>query len=71
MFYAIQARSRRANHCQRFMDQDELEGRRTTNKKLANQKAEAWAAQCNQRRLLGQTDWRAEVIEIDSPFRHL
>jgi hypothetical protein len=71
MWYAIQARSRRANHCQRFMDEDELKGRRTTNRQLALRKAEAWAERLNQRRLLGQTDWSAEIEEITSPFKPL
>ncbi len=71
MFYAIHARSKSANRAQRFMDEDELKGRRTLDLRQANLKAAAFAERCNQRQLMGATDWRAEVVEIDSPFRRL
>lgn len=71
MFYAIHARSKTANRGQRFLDEDELRGRRTTDLKQAQRKAQAFAEVCNKRRLMGATDWVAEVQEIDSPFTRL
>jgi hypothetical protein len=71
MFYAIHARSKTANRAQRFLDEDELKGRRTTDLKLAERKAQAFAEGLNKRRMMGVSDWRAEVSLIDSPFRPL
>lgn len=71
MFYAIHARSKTANRAQRFLDEDELKGRRTTDLRQARLKAQAFAERCNQRRISGATDWVAEVEEIDSPFKRL
>lgn len=71
MFYAIHARSKTANRGQRFLDEDELRGRRTTNLKQAQMKAQAFAERCNQRQLMGASDWVPEVTEIESPFKRL
>lgn len=71
MFYSIQARSKRAQQAQRFFDEDELKGRRTTNLREAERKAAAFAERLNQRAFLKCSDWQAEVVEINSPFRPL
>lgn len=71
MFYAIQARSKTANRAQRFMDEDELKGRRTQDLRQAQLKANAWAERLNQQKFLGADDWRAEIEEINSPLRRL
>ena len=71
MFYAIHARSKKVNRGQRFLDEDELKGRRTTDLKLAERKAQAFAEGLNKRKMMGVTDWVAEVSEINSPFTRL
>lgn len=71
MFYAIHARSKTANRGQRFLDEDELRGRRTTDLKQAERKAQAFAEGLNKRKMMGATDWVAEVSEINSPFTRL
>lgn len=71
MFYAIHARSKSANRAQRFMDEDELHGRKCVDLRQATRKAEAFAGRLNQQKFLGKEDWRAEVEEINSPFRLL
>ena len=71
MFYAIHARSKKANRGQRFLDEDELKGRRTIDLKLAERKAQAFAEGLNKRKMMGVTDWVAEVSEINSPFTRL
>ncbi len=70
-FYAIQAQSRKLGKIQRFLDEDEMRGRKTTNAGLAQQKAEAFAARLNQQQLAGATDWQARIELIDSPFKSL
>ena len=62
--YTICAHSPSMNQTQREFDQDSLMGRHTTDLKLAEQKAQSFAARLNQQRALGATDWqaRAELI---------
>ncbi len=70
-FYAIQAYSRKLGKTQRFLDEDEMRGRKTTNSALAEQKAEAFAQRLNQQKLAGAEDWSARIELIDSPFKSL
>jgi hypothetical protein len=44
-------------------------GRRCTNLVEATRKAAAFAEGLNKRKFLTQTDWAAEVVEINSPFK--
>jgi hypothetical protein len=53
------------------MDEDELHGRKCIDLRQATRKAEAFAGRLNQQKFLGKEDWRAEVEEINSPFRLL
>jgi len=64
--YVIMAFSRTLNQTQRIMDQDSLQGRHTTNKKLAQQKADAFAGDLNRIRKLSTTDWvgKIELITV-------
>ena len=71
MFYAIHARSQRLHAAQRFLDEDELKGRRTTDQQLAQRKADAFAERLNQRTAQGVADWRGEIELINSPFKPL
>ena len=70
-FYAILARSPSLNRTQRFLDEDEMKGRRTTSPQLARQKADAFAQRLNQQKMMGAADWSAQIELIDSPFRKL
>ena len=70
-FWAIHARSRKLGRAQRFLDQDEMQGRPTRNPVLAQQKAEAFAQRLNEQALSGATDWRAEIEWISSPLKPL
>jgi hypothetical protein len=66
MFYAIHAYSRTRNQTQRQFCQDELEGRPITNKRLAEQHADAYAQQLNNRQFLRATDWVGQIELINN-----
>ena len=61
--YAILAYSKSLNTTKRIFDQDALLApyQHTTRKGLALQKATAFAAQLNQQRHKGATDWTAQI----------
>lgn len=61
--YAILAYSKSLNTTKRIFDQDSLLApyQHTTQESLANQKAEAFAAQLNQQKHKGATDWTAKA----------
>ncbi len=62
--YTICAHSPSTNQTQREFDEDSLMGRHTTDRKLAEQKAAAFAHRLNQQQFLGVQDWlaRTELI---------
>lgn len=62
--YAIQAYSKTLNITKRIFDEDSLRApwQHTTRQQLAQQKAEAFAAQLNQQRHKGATDWTAKPV---------
>lgn len=66
MFYAIHAHSPSRNQTQRQFCQDELEGRPITNKRLAEQHAQAYAAQLNKTQFLRATDWVGQTELINN-----
>jgi hypothetical protein len=66
MFYAIHAHSPSRNQTQRQFNQDELEGRPITNRRLAEQHAQAYAQQLNQNQFLRTTDWVGQVELINN-----
>lgn len=70
-FYAIQARSIKLGKTQRFLDEDEMKGRRTRDQQLAQRKADAFAGRLNQQALSGATDWVGSIELINSPFKPL
>jgi hypothetical protein len=59
--YSILAHSPSLNQTQREFDQDSLEGRHTTDRRLAEQKAAAFAHRLNTQQTLGVTDWTART----------
>lgn len=61
--YAILAYSKTLNTTKRIFDEDSLRApyQHTTREGLAQQKAEAFAAQLNSQRHKGVTDWTARV----------
>lgn len=59
--YLIMAYSPSKNQTQRIMDQDSLQGRHTTSRALAEQKAAAFASQLNQQRKLKTQDWQPRI----------
>jgi len=65
--YAIQAYSKSLHVTKRIFDEDSLAGRHTTGsqKRLAQQKAEAFAAQLNTQKHQGATDWVAKPVLQD------
>jgi hypothetical protein len=67
-FYSINVRSDKLNIVKRCLDEAELTGTRTTDLKLAQQKARAFADRFNKAKTNGATDWRPLVEVIDSPF---
>ncbi len=62
--YTICAHSPSTNQTQREFDEDSLNGRHTTDSRLAEQKAAAFAHRLNQQQFLGVQDWlaRTELI---------
>jgi alkylation response protein AidB-like acyl-CoA dehydrogenase len=66
MFYAIHAYSKTRNQTQRQFNQDELEGRPITNKRLAEQHADAYAQQLNSNQFLRATDWVGQIELINN-----
>lgn len=64
--YVIKAFSAKLNQTQRIMDQDSLQGRHTTSRALAEQKANAFAGDLNRIRKLKTTDWvgKIELITV-------
>jgi hypothetical protein len=66
MFYAIHAYSKTRNQTQRQFNQDELEGRPITNKRLAEQHAQAYAQQLNSNQFLRATDWVGQTELINN-----
>jgi hypothetical protein len=66
MFYAIHAYSKTRNQTQRQFCQDELEGRPITNKRLAEQHADAYAQQLNNQQFLRATDWVGQTELINN-----
>jgi hypothetical protein len=59
--YLIMAYSPGLNQTQRVLDQDSLSGRHTTDRKLALQKAAAFAQELNRVKKMRATDWRARI----------
>lgn len=57
--YTICAHSLTTNQTQREFDQDSLEGRHTTDARVAEQKARAFAHRLNTQQFLGVQDWQA------------
>lgn len=66
MFYAIHAHSPSRNQTQRQFNQDELEGRPITDRRLAEQHAQAYAQQLNNSQFLRTTDWVGQVELINN-----
>ena len=66
MFYAIHAYSKTRNQTQRQFNQDELEGRPITSKRLAEQHASAYAQQLNSNQFLRATDWVGQTELINN-----
>jgi hypothetical protein len=66
MFYAIHAYSKTRNQTQRQFNQDELEGRPITSKRLAEQHASAYAQQLNNQQFLRATDWVGQTELINN-----
>jgi uncharacterized protein with WD repeat len=64
--YEILAYSKSANQTQREFDQDSLQGRHTTNRQLAQQKADAFAQKLNDQRKLKTTDWVGKIKQINT-----
>jgi hypothetical protein len=62
--YMIMAYSPEMNQTQREFDEDSLKGRHTTDARLAQRKADAFAHRLNQQQTLKTTDWvgRIELI---------
>lgn len=65
--YAILAYSRTLNTTKRIFDEDSLLApyTHTTQEALAEQKAQAFAAQLNHQRHKGATDWTAKIQKQD------
>lgn len=61
--YAILAYSKTLNTTKRIFDEDSLLApyQHTTGERLANQKAQAFAADLNRQRHKGATDWTARI----------
>jgi predicted house-cleaning NTP pyrophosphatase (Maf/HAM1 superfamily) len=59
--YTILAYSPSKNQTQREFDEDSLKGRHTTDRKLALQKAQAFAQRMNTQQVLGATDWQPRI----------
>ncbi len=70
-YWAIHARSIKLGRAQRFLDEDEMKGRPTTNQALALQKAQAFAQRLNTQALSGAQDWQPEIELIETPLRRL
>lgn len=56
--YTICAHSPSTNQTQREFDEDSLNGRHTTDARLAEQKARAFAHRMNTQQMLGAQDWQ-------------
>lgn len=56
--YTICAHSPSTNQTQREFDEDSLMGRHTTDARLAEQKARAFAHRMNTQQMLGVQDWQ-------------
>lgn len=62
--YEIRAYSKSKNQIQREFDQDSLQGRHTTSRQLAQQKADAFALRLNQQQKAKATDWVGQIKQI-------
>jgi len=65
--YSILAHSPSLNQTQREFDQDSLEGRHTTDRRLAEQKAAAFAHRLNTQKAMNVSDWTART-ELFTPM---
>lgn len=63
--YEIRAYSPSRNETQREFDQDSLEGRHTTDARIAQMKAESFASRIGAR-FGAPNDWVAQVVLIDT-----
>jgi hypothetical protein len=66
VIYEIRAYSKSRNETQREFDQDALQGRPTTSRQLAQQKADAFAHRLNTQQKLRTTDWIGQVKQIQT-----